>query len=640
MRILYIITQGECGGAQKHVFDLAMCMHKIGHRVFVATGQHESTSDSWLFDNLKQSGFKDSQLFILKELQREIRFKKDIKSFYYIYRLVKTLNPHIVHTHSTKAGIITSIVAKIAGSVVVYTVHGFVFSESISIIKKIFFIIAEFIASFFRDQTVVVSDFDLNQGRRYKILKNKKSVLIYNGLDENISENILDRESARKIIYLKTGTIKKQATIIGVVANLYKTKGIEYLIEAAKKIHLNQKLMPYFIVIGEGELRRELEKKIVSYELSKYFFLVGAIPQAYRLLKAFDFIVLPSTKEGLPYIILEATAAGVPILATRVGGIIELSKHMPVSLVNPADSQSLAEKIVSMINFIKIPEAYGEKLAEKFTTKYMTNAILFEYEKIMGRSLQISVCKSFLLTLPVFNEEKIIGKTLIDAHQYLTREFSDLINAGRLKCCVAINGTTDKTEQIVTKIISAIPYFTYTVTKKRGRGIALFNTWRNATEDIFLYTDSDLAYSLEDIGSMIKYHLSNENYDLVVASRRLKDSFVKRHFLRKIITEFYNYLIKLLFWNSFTDAQAGCKSITNIAFSSIKGNMSVYPGFFFDTALLLYAEKNKEKIKDIAITCIDNRRWRLNIIITIMYFLKNIFMLRIKTFLYTWNNKK
>jgi len=638
MRILYIITQGECGGAQKHVFDVALFMHKNGHQVFIATGRQESPQDSWLFYSLKKAQFKNSQLFVLEDLQREIIIQKDIKSFYSIYHLVKTLKPHIVHVHSTKAGIIASVAARLARSHIVYTVHGFVFSESLSPIKKIVFIAAEFIASFFRNQTIVVSDYDLQRGKKYKILRGERGVLIYNGLDESITKNILDRKSARNIICSKIN-LSENPVIIGVVANLYRTKGIEYLIEAAKKIHLSGKFMPYFFVIGDGELQQELEEKITDYNLSRYFFLAGTIPQAYRFLKAFDLVVLPSIKEGLPYILLEATLAHVPLLATRVGGVVELAKHIPISLVKSANSEALAQAIILNTSSIKTSLNIHNKgkLPAKFTTEHMIKSLSFEYEQILKYPFENPICKSFLLTIPAFNEEKIIGETLLKLHRYLITNFNNLIQDKCLKCCVAINGTTDKMEQIVASIIPVMPYLTYTITKERGRGRALFNTWRNAKEDVFLYTDSDLAYDLNNIGSMLKSYLLNENYDLVVASRRIVGSHVERHWLRKILTEGYNILIKVLFWNSFTDAQAGCKSITRNAFSSISNKLYNHSGWFFDTAMLLYAEKNNRKIKDITISCINNRKWRLKIIKTIIYFLKNLFSLRIKTFLSGWH---
>lgn len=635
MRILYLITQGECGGAQKHILDIALDMRNAGHKVYVATGRQESLADTWLFNNLKQNGFEAQDLFIIKNLQREINPKRDISAFAALYRLTKTLQPHIVHVHSTKAGILGSVASKLAKSRVVYTVHGFVFSEPLSLLKKIFYIVAEFLASFFRDQTIVVSKFDFIQGNKYNILRKKKGVLIYNGLDEKLSDLMLDKESAKSRILQKIKVSDRQTPIIGVVANLYRTKGIKYLIEAAEIIRFHNKLMPYFVVIGEGELREELEKEIKDRGLQESFFLIGSIPDAYLLLRAFDLIVLPSVKEGMPYILLEATLAGVPSIGARVGGIVELSKLIPISLTDSADSAALEKIISSKLFQLQRPkEVLGKpKLPEKLTLAYMLNALRAEYERVLGVSIANPIPQSFLLTLPALNEEKIIGETLLKVHEYLTHKFNDLIRTNRLRCCVAINGTTDGTESAVMRTMSLIPYLSYTVTKEPGRGGALLNTWKGAREDVLMYIDSDLAYQLDDIGSMIASHLSGENYDLVVASRRIPGSFVLRHPLRKILTEGYNRLVKILFQNSFTDAQAGCKSIKTKVFQALSPMLSSHTGWFFDTAMLLYAEKNNAKIKDIRVTYIDNRKWRLKIVGTIMYFLKNLFFLRVKTLL-------
>ncbi|MFH1457093.1 MAG: glycosyltransferase [Patescibacteria group bacterium] len=244
--------------------------------------------------------------------------------------------------------------------------------------------------------------------------------------------------------------------------------------------------------------------------------------------------------------------------------------------------------------------------------------------------------KSFLLTLPAYNEDKIINKNLLKIDFYLKKNFFNLINSNKIRLCVALNGTDDNTELCVKKLQRNISYLTYTVTKEKGRGIALDNTWKNAKEDVFLYIDSDLAYDLRDLGKMIREHQKNESPDLAVASRRLKESIVKRSIVRKILTEGYNRLINFLFNNSFTDAQAGCKSIKRTVYLRIRKNINMYKGWFFDTAMLLYAEKNYYKIKDLPITCIDNRKWRLKIFKTVFYFCKRIFLLRIKTFLYKW----
>ncbi|MDP3661741.1 MAG: glycosyltransferase [bacterium] len=239
--------------------------------------------------------------------------------------------------------------------------------------------------------------------------------------------------------------------------------------------------------------------------------------------------------------------------------------------------------------------------------------------------------KSYLITIPAYNEARIITDTLLKVSAYLEQEFPHLIASNMLVLSVAINGSTDKTEEMVIGCQKRISYLAYTITSHKGRGAALDNTWSRATESILLYIDSDLAYSLNDLGNMIRAYEANEDYDLVVASRRVHGSVVKRPLVRVVLTEGYNWFIKFLFFNRFSDAQAGCKSIKRSVYVVLREGVSIYDGWFFDTALLLYAEKRGYKIKDLKITCIDNRKWRLAIVGTILYFVHKLIVLRLKT---------
>ena len=137
--------------------------------------------------------------------------------------------------------------------------------------------------------------------------------------------------------------------LIGTIANLYNNKGLEYLILATKKIQENVKNC-HFMIIGDGPERQSLEKIIKNHELQNIVFLIGAIPDAYKFLKAFDLFVLPSVKEGQPWVILEAMAAGVPIVATNIAGIAEMIENEKSGLlVEPADPEALSLAIEKML---------------------------------------------------------------------------------------------------------------------------------------------------------------------------------------------------------------------------------------------------------------------------------------------------
>lgn len=360
MKILYIITQGENGGGQKHVLDLAREMKSKNYNIHVSTGYQDTQKDNWLFSELEKIGIQKSNLNIFQNLVREISPIQEIKAFFEIYSYIKKEKFDVVHLHSVKAGTIGSIAARIAGAKVIYTVHGFTFLEPLSFPKKTFYIFAELFASFFRDFTILISKKDLQAGLKFFILRDVKLnnleykdrfALIYNGLDKSVKNKILDKSEARKFFFEKIGKVDEGQNLIGTISNLYKTKGLEYFIGAMDiLVNKESKKDLLAVIIGEGNERENLERLIKEKKLENNFYLLGMIPEGYIYLSGLDTFVLSSVKEGLPYCLLEAILAGVPIVATRVGGIPEINEYIPMNLVESADSGDLSNKINFAIN--------------------------------------------------------------------------------------------------------------------------------------------------------------------------------------------------------------------------------------------------------------------------------------------------
>lgn len=393
MKILQIITQGEQGGAQLHVRDSALGLAALGHDVYVATGRQARLEDRWLFGELENAGFDRMQLRIIRDLQREVHINTEFKAFAQTYKLVKSIKPDIVHVHSSKAGSLCAVAARLAGAKVVYTVHGFVFNEPMGIFKKYFYLISELTARFFRNYTIAVSKFDLATGRKYHIIPKKKGIVIYNGIDPKKVDSILTKEKARAALYEKMGfTFPKGVRIIGLVANLYPAKGVEYLIDAAYLAERYKGLTnTIFIVIGEGELRKELEQQIAESGVQGIFFLAGSVPDAYKYLKAFDLFVMPSVKEGFPYALLEVMMARVPFIATKVGGIPEIAEYSYSPLVEAGSAKYLTEKIMEFIahekpagrkKVVKVEES---SLPKKFSLSNMIDEIEGVYGRVRNR---------------------------------------------------------------------------------------------------------------------------------------------------------------------------------------------------------------------------------------------------------------
>lgn len=381
IKILYLITQSGCGGAQKNALDLAAGL-KNKYEILAAAGNE---GGSWFFDALRDNGIP----FIrLKHLQRAINPYSDLLALREIKNLLEAEQPDILHLHSSKASILGSVAGKLLVNgkkpKIIYTVHGAVFTAAFSAPARKIFLWLEKYAARLKNGIIYVSDYDKKLWLANNAAPAGKLTVVHNGLNaEKI--NFLSREKARKELAatgIKTGNLN--AKIIGVVANLYPEKGLDYLIKAAKIIYKNNltAAKTVFVVIGEGSERRKLEKMIAERNLQNIFFLAGGLKEAARYLKAFDVFVLPSIKEGFPYSLLEAMAAGLPIVATLVGGVNEIiDNNQNGFLVLAKNPKSLAESIAEILNNPAIAAKFSAANTEKIK-EFSTKRMIEETEKI------------------------------------------------------------------------------------------------------------------------------------------------------------------------------------------------------------------------------------------------------------------
>lgn len=363
-KILYIITQSEWGGAQKYVFDLSRSL-KDEFDVAVAFGGRGKLKGRLDEENIRN--------FNLKSLVREINPWKDFWGFWEIYRLIKEEQPDIVHTNSSKAEILGNLAAALAKTKrIIHTAHGFVFNEPMNRWKRSFYVSLESLANRFTSFIICVSDYDRDKALLHRIAPDSKLITIHNGIEtKNFSQSEKDpTQKAGKFIAIT-------------VANFYPTKGLPYLIEAASI--LSSKINDLvFWILGDGKERKFLERLIRHHKLENVK-LLGFKNDSFEYLNKSDIFILPSVKEGFPYTILEAMAAGLPIVATRVGGVPEIiTEDENGFLVPPADSQALAEKIsilresypkrsdMSQKNRRKVSELFSsEKMIEKTRRIYL-----------------------------------------------------------------------------------------------------------------------------------------------------------------------------------------------------------------------------------------------------------------------------
>lgn len=365
MTVLYIITSADGGGAQTYVLSLAK--HFSGA---IAVG----TKNNRLFQEATQAGL---ETYPLSHLKRAINPWSDFLAILEIRQLIKDLKPDIVHLNSSKAGVLGSFASVGLKIKVIYTAHGFVFNEPRFWPVKTFFLALEKVASSYRDYIIAVSEADRALGLKFGLITTDKISVVYNGI---APINFLSSGEARLKLNLTADKI-----IIGTVANFYKTKGLDILIEAVSLLPADLVEKCRFVILGDGPEKNNIRLMLENLELTKLFTLPGGIENADIYVKAFDVFVLPSRKEGFPYVILEAMQAGLPIVATDVGGVKEALGDAGI-LTPPEDPVKLAEAITNLINNHDLREALSAK-ALKQSQNFTEEKMLAETEKIYRRLL-------------------------------------------------------------------------------------------------------------------------------------------------------------------------------------------------------------------------------------------------------------
>lgn len=306
-KILFVITKSNWGGAQRYVFDLATNLPKSQFEVkvyFGGTGEKDA-SYGVLAANLSIKGVRGEHL---KGFMRDVSISRDYLMFKQLTNLFKEEKPDIVHLNSSKAGGLGALAARWAGvKNIIFTVHGWPFLEDRPIIIKGLIWLASWLTALFCHKVICISEFDLQIAKRMPFISGK-AVRIYNGIGP------IEFGSGKKI----RSAFPVGVHITGTIGELTHNKNQIALIEQAR----NEPSM-YVAIVGAGEDIVMLDEKIKEYGLENRVKLFGFVPVG-EALRGFDTFALPSLKEGLPYVLIEAKAAGLLIIANRVGGVGEI----------------------------------------------------------------------------------------------------------------------------------------------------------------------------------------------------------------------------------------------------------------------------------------------------------------------------
>ena len=371
-KVIHIITRLDKGGAAENTYLTYKLHNREKYEVKIITGLNK----------------RDIEVILIPEFQREINLFLDLVAFYKIYKILRKEKPYIVHTHTSKTGILGRWAAKFAGvPVIIHTPHGHIFYGYFNKLLTLLFILIERLTSYITDYIITLTKKGKEEHIKFKIAPPSKFIPIYSGIEFEKIKIKKDKIKIKKELKIPDCSI-----IIGSAGRLEPIKGFIYLIKSAEIVLKELKREKiYFIVAGDGSLKEELQREVVERGIERNFKFIGWREDVYDIINISDIFVLPSLNEGMGRVILEAMYLGKPIIASKVGGIPEIVIDGENGLLFESQNYNeLAEKIIFLIKNPDLLEKMGENsknLVRKreFSAEGMVEKIEELYEKSISK---------------------------------------------------------------------------------------------------------------------------------------------------------------------------------------------------------------------------------------------------------------
>lgn len=358
IKVMHLITMLELGGAQQNTLYTVSHLDKNFFDVYLGSGPGGILTE-------EAHTLLGSKFEIIPHLIREIRPFYDIRALFEIISYIKKIKPLIVHTHSSKAGILGRFAAYFSKvPIIIHSIHGYGFTRYQNIIKYKLLKLIEKIISRYTTHFICVSEANKIQGIKYKLFNEDKVSIIRSGIEMHLFKEA-DGEKIRKEF-----SLGRNSPLIVMIACFKPQKAPLDFVYAAEIVH-KRKPEAHFMLVGDGILRKEIQNVIRGRNLAECFYLAGWRRDVPSILAASNVVVLTSLWEGLPRTIIEAIASKKPIVATKVDGTADIIKDgINGFLAKPHDINTIANKIIKLLD--------NKQLVNKFIEE--SQAILPEFD--------------------------------------------------------------------------------------------------------------------------------------------------------------------------------------------------------------------------------------------------------------------
>ena len=383
MKIVHVITRLIVGGAQENTILTCEGQQRRGNDVTLITGPSTGPEGS-LMQRAGEGGYR---IIVEESLVRSAHPIRDVRAYQRLKKLCIQLQPDVIHTHSSKAGIVGRVAAwNCKVPVVVHTIHGLAFHPYQSKLTNAAWIALERFAARRCHKIVSVADAMTRQALACRVGKPEQFITVYSGMD---IKPFLAAAGQRAQARRKLG-ITDDRIVMGTIARLQPLKGHDDLLAIAEKLFAAQPRL-LFLWIGDGQFQPRITAKIRSAGWQDRFILTGLVPPAQvpQLIPAMDMMVHPSYREGLPRAVAQGMLEAIPAIVYNCDGANEvcMDGHSGI-LVEPGDLAGLQNAILQLAENADLRNAmgsHGKVLAEKrFDATIMVDSLLDVYQKVQG----------------------------------------------------------------------------------------------------------------------------------------------------------------------------------------------------------------------------------------------------------------
>lgn len=348
LRVLVVITRGEAGGAQVHVRDLVLGLRgRVDFHVAVG-------DDEFLTQQLRAAGVP---VHVVPDLGRELSMKRDPLAFRALFRLIGAVRPHLVHTHSSKAGQLGRLAAAARGVVSIHTAHAWSFSDGIRLRRKLFAVPIEAGMGRLTRRFIVVSEADREVALRYHVADDAQVRVVHNGVGDTA---------------FRSSPGQADVPVVTMVARMADPKQHTLLLRAIARV-----ASPWRVrFVGDGPDRAEVEATARALGIVERVELLGVRDDVAELLATSHIGALISRQEGFPLAVLEAMRAGLPVVASDVGGVSEAVDSTTGFLVPRNDEGALTDALRRLVEDAPLRRRLGDAGRAAFDARFTVGRML------------------------------------------------------------------------------------------------------------------------------------------------------------------------------------------------------------------------------------------------------------------------